>query len=70
MLTLPVEAVVKDGGDHGHVALLPADNGKPERRDVALGASSDTRVEIRDGLEEGSRVLIDPTSAAANVNRF
>lgn len=69
-LTLPVEAVVKDGGGRGHVALLPAGDGKPERRDVELGASSDTRVEIRGGLDEGARVLIDPASAAANVNRF
>ena len=34
----------------------------PEARDVHLGSSDEQLVEVRDGLEEGDQIVLDPSS--------
>lgn len=74
VLLLPVEAVLRDGDAlKGKVTLVTrAQNGAWQKttRDVTLGASSDSQVEVVAGLAAGDQVLIDPASAKAEVNKF
>ncbi|MNT89429.1 hypothetical protein D3C72_2301500 [compost metagenome] len=73
MLLLPVEAVVRDKREKGHVTVVKkTKDGQwaKERRDVILGTSSDHQVEVVSGLTEGEKVYIDPASAKENVNQF
>ncbi|HEY9720829.1 MAG TPA: efflux RND transporter periplasmic adaptor subunit [Oscillatoriaceae cyanobacterium] len=74
VLLLPVEAVLRDGeGLKGKVTLVKrSQNGQWQKtsRDVTLGASSDSQVEIVAGLAAGDQVLIDPASAKGEVNKF
>lgn len=55
-LTLPREAVVRDGNRTS--VWMVNENGQAERRDVELGVASASRVEIRSGLSESDRVLL------------
>lgn len=57
-LTIPEEAVLSRGRSH-HVFVVAGDDElKAERRSVTLGSRMPGRVEIRDGLEAGERVVI------------
>jgi HlyD family secretion protein len=61
VLIAPVEAVVQiDGSDWCYVEA----GGDIERRMVSLGAFNDRFVEIRQGLNEGDRVILDPTAVS------
>lgn len=62
-LTLPVAAVQDDGHGKGLAWVLNAD-GKPEVRRLETGLSDRQRVQIRAGLAEGERVLVDPPQDA------
>lgn len=55
-LTLPREAVVRDGGQ-AWVWVVNA-SGQAERKDIETGIASANRVEIRSGLGESERVLL------------
>jgi len=56
-LAAPVQAVFADG--EGRYVFVPAPGGgKVQRRDVRIGRSSDTLVEITAGLEPGEQVLL------------
>jgi membrane fusion protein, macrolide-specific efflux system len=68
VITLPIEAVVKDAAGTRVTRLVTDAKGKESRQqvEVALGARNDRELEIKTGLEEGDRVLLDPASAAAN----
>lgn len=57
VLILPVTAVAGES-DQGYVTLLR--NGERIRRDVQLGLTDGTNIEIRAGLAEGDRVLVPP----------
>lgn len=73
VLLLPVEAVIRDKREKGHVTVVKKGaDGKwlKEKRDVTLGTSSDHQVEVLTGLKEGEKVYIDPDSAKENVNQF
>jgi HlyD family secretion protein len=55
VLTLPLQAVfVKEGQYYAFVEK----GARPERREVALGESSETTVEVVKGIAEGDRVLL------------
>lgn len=57
-LTIPEEAVLSSGRSH-HVFVVSGDEEySAQRRSVELGARMPGRVEIRDGLEPGDRVVI------------
>jgi RND family efflux transporter MFP subunit len=55
-LTLPTQAVLLSGNDKGTVLLVNAAN-QIERREVALGLQTATRIEILSGLKENDRVV-------------
>jgi HlyD family secretion protein len=55
-LTLPREAVVRDGNRPS--VWIVNETGAAERREVELGIASANRVEIRSGLTESDRVLL------------
>jgi HlyD family secretion protein len=59
-LTVPVEAVVGGselGSERKVVVMTP---GGPQERSVRVGASNETKVEVKDGLAEGDQVVLNP----------
>jgi RND family efflux transporter MFP subunit len=73
VLLLPVEAVVRDKRELGHVTVVKkgADgHWIKEKRSITLGTGSDHEIEVVSGLAEGEQVYIDPASAKDNVNQF
>ena len=60
--------------DRGTVGLefieRPGGEQATEKVEVKLGARNDSEVEIVGGLDEGSRVLINPPSAAENETKL
>lgn len=72
VLTLPIEAVVKDKGRSYVHHVVVGDDGKETtvEADVQVGARNDREVEITSGIEEGQRVLIKPGSAEANETKM
>lgn len=63
VLQVPVQSVVTVG--ERRIAFALGDNG-PERRDLEIGESSDTAVEIIDGLAEGEEVVMNPRTHFAD----
>jgi multidrug resistance efflux pump len=60
VLTVPVEAIV-GGAELGANREVYVINGKaPELRPVKIGESNDKKVQIREGLEEGDQVVLNP----------
>ncbi len=68
VLSLPIEAVVKEGGKQYVSKVVPAENGKQktDKVEVAVGARNDREIEIQSGIKEGDKVLIKPASSAEN----
>jgi hypothetical protein len=68
VLTVPIEAVVKQDGRSYVVKLASASGGKQQknRTEVQTGARNDRELELVSGVEEGEKLLIDPASASAN----
>jgi multidrug efflux pump subunit AcrA (membrane-fusion protein) len=61
VLSLPLQAVLgsADLGEKRKVFVINSE-GQSEPREVTLGMSNDTMVEVKDGLEEGERVVLNP----------
>ena len=59
VLSVPVQAIVQVSQDNW--CYVDA-NGSVELRRVTIGKTNDKFVEIREGLEEGDRVVLNPTS--------
>ena len=57
VLAIPVQAVVQKGEQN---YCYVADASKVEERPVALGDSNDVLVEIKDGVNQGDRVILNP----------
>ncbi|GAC1037743.1 pyoverdine export/recycling transporter periplasmic adaptor subunit PvdR [Pseudomonas sp. No.117] len=57
--SLPV-AAVQDDGRGGRLAWVLDTDGKPKARQLEVGLSDRQRIQIRNGLVEGERVLVDP----------
>jgi len=55
-LAVPIQAVHTEGG--AHFVYVEADNGKVRKQPITMGGSSDTLVQVKDGLETGTRVLL------------
>ncbi len=68
VISLPIEAVVKENGKQFVSKVVPAENGKQktDKVEVAVGARNDRDIEIQSGLKEGDKVLIKPASSADN----
>lgn len=63
-LVVPTTAV--EGTVEAGVVYLPGADGEPEPRDVVLGISDGTAIEIVSGLEEGDEILAFTPSATAD----
>ena len=63
VLGITVQAVVAVGGKRVTCGLTKK---RPERRELLIGDSSDTAVEILDGIEEGDRVVMNPRTHFAD----
>lgn len=60
VLAVPLQAVI-GGAEFGPKRFVYVSTSKgPELRDVMLGAFNDKMVEIREGLQEGERVVLNP----------
>jgi HlyD family secretion protein/macrolide-specific efflux system membrane fusion protein len=68
VLSLPIEAVSKDGARSMVTRVVSLPNGETlkEKVEVQVGARNDRELEVVSGLGEADRVLIDPPSAAQN----
>lgn len=55
VLTVPSAALISDDGEK---TVYVYDDGRAHRREVAVGAASEDRVEILDGLQKGARVIV------------
>ena len=58
-LSLPIAAVVAQNDKY--YAWTHSD-GAPERRELSIGFSNDEMVEVKDGVLEGDRVVLNPRS--------
>lgn len=65
-LTLPVTSVVSQNGKY--YAWASSDQG-PERRELLIGLSNAEAVEIKDGLSEGERVVLNPRSVVKEARQ-
>ncbi|HEX6835044.1 MAG TPA: efflux RND transporter periplasmic adaptor subunit [Polyangia bacterium] len=68
VISLPIEAVVKENGKQFVSKVIPLDKGKQktDKIEVAVGARNDREIEIKSGIKEGDKVLIKPASSAEN----
>jgi membrane fusion protein, macrolide-specific efflux system len=68
VLSLPIEAVVKESGKSWISKVTTNDKGlqKADKLEVKLGARNDREVEVLSGIAEGEKVLIKPASSAEN----
>jgi len=68
VISLPIEAVVKENGKQfvSKVIALPNGKQKTDKVEVAVGARNDREIEIQKGISEGDKVLIKPASSAEN----
>ena len=62
-LLIPVAAVTSEGGAD---AVFVVRDGVVERRAIALGGRSGDRLEVKAGLREGDRVVVDPPERLAD----
>ena len=60
VLTVPVQAIVGDVSMGRTRKVFVATPSGIEEREVVVGASNDTHVEIKEGLREGEQVLVNP----------
>jgi RND family efflux transporter MFP subunit len=67
-LTIPVEAVTRNGDDATVLAVDPQN--VVEERHVRLGLENDSRVEVVSGLSDGERVIIGNRSAFRNGQKI
>lgn len=66
VLMAPVAAVVEQRGKFYAWVATPED---PQRRELVLGRTNDKFIEIRDGLREGERVLLNPRAVVEEARQ-
>jgi HlyD family secretion protein/macrolide-specific efflux system membrane fusion protein len=68
VLSLPIEAVVKEQGKQYVTRVTIGDKGKQktDKIEVKVAARNEREVEITDGVKEGDQVVIKPGSSAEN----
>ena len=68
VLTLPIEAILKEEGKSWAKKVARTDNGSKtsEKLEIKVGKSNDREMEILEGLKEGDEVAIDPASSRDN----
>ena len=75
VLSVPLEAIVKENGKTFVLRVLPPDKGekvetRTEKVEVTQGLRNDREVEIEGTALEGARVLLRPPSAAENETKL
>lgn len=66
VVTIPVEALLEEEGvDH----VFVVDDGRARRAQIEVGRFTDTRIEIRSGLEEGDRVIVSGVGELTDGDR-
>ncbi len=60
VLQVPIQSIVTVAGKQ--YSFVINKRGRPERRDVKIGESNQSHVEILDGIEEGEQVVMNPQS--------
>ncbi|MCB9950132.1 MAG: HlyD family efflux transporter periplasmic adaptor subunit [Planctomycetaceae bacterium] len=63
VLQIPVQAVV--GVSDRHIAYVMK-QGVPERRDLVIGDSNQTHIEVSEGVKAGEKVILNPRSRFAD----
>jgi macrolide-specific efflux system membrane fusion protein len=68
VLSLPIEAVVKEAGKQYVTRVTTGEKGKQktDKVEVKVAARNEREVEITDGIKEGEQVVIKPASSAEN----
>ena len=67
VLTVPVQAVL--AYEEKYQVAVKKPDGRFEWRDVTLGPSSDTLVEVKKGIRSGEHVALDPLSLLTDAER-
>ena len=62
-LTVPPNALLRDGSDPSKAQTYVVVGNKVERRDVIVGVEVPDAVQVTSGLKAGERVVVDPPSA-------
>ncbi len=65
VLTVPVAAVVDQGGKH--FCWVQKTGAAPEKRPLILGQTNDKFVEVKDGVAEGDLVIMNPRAVVADA---
>ena len=55
-VAVPIQAVHSEGSEH--FVYVPAEDGKIRRQTIEMGGASDTLVQVKAGVEAGTRVLL------------
>jgi hypothetical protein len=72
VLSLPIEAVFKEGASSlvTCVVTLPSGSQAREKVEIQVGARNDRELEVVSGLNAADRILIEPPSAAQNETQL
>jgi RND family efflux transporter MFP subunit len=65
-LTVPPAALVREGGAPDEAQVFRVSHGKAERLTVKLGLETAQAVQVRQGLEPGDQVVLDPPAALSS----
>jgi RND family efflux transporter MFP subunit len=60
VLTIPVQAVLGGAEMAGQRQVFVLGNNGPEKRNIVIGESNDKNVEVKEGLQEGDQVVLNP----------
>lgn len=60
VLTIPIQSVAGSIAMGAKRKCFVIDNGQPKERDIVVGRSNDNMVEVKEGLEEGETVVLNP----------
>lgn len=63
-LTIPIEAIRDDG------SVVVQTNGRFGAKKIEPGIASDTEIEIKSGLSENEKVLLNPSAVGANLSNL
>lgn len=64
VLQVPVQSVITIG-DQRYIFVLTSGD-KPVRREILIGQASDTMIEVKDGVEAGEEVILNPRTHFAD----
>jgi len=60
VLTIPIQSVAGSVAMGAKRKIFVIEGGQPHEREIVVGRSNDKLVEVKEGLEEGARVVLNP----------